>query len=66
MYPVLEDDKSIIQISENTQISVQNFEQRFGLEEKHNFEYDYFINHENITPAWRLIFDDWKTKGILN
>ena len=28
--------------------------------------YKSLTSHEKCTPAWKMIFDDWKTKGMLN
>lgn len=66
MYPILDDESNYIDLGNNSFISVDNFENRFGIKDEHKFSYDYFINHENTTDGWKIIFDEWKDKGILN
>ena len=64
MYPLLAE--GYIDVGNDSYISVDNFELRYGTIEEHNFSYDYFINHEKTIGSWKSIFEDWKEKGILN
>ena len=64
MYPILYED--IIELVDNTFISIEKFEQRFGSKEEHQFSYNYFIQHQNTTPGWRSIIDEWKAQGVLD
>lgn len=65
MYPM--DELGLnIHVAKNISISVEGFEKRFGSIKEHEFNYVFLKNHENTTPAWEAVFDDWKDKGILN
>lgn len=65
MYPMNE-MKTEIKATNNVFISIEDFENRFGNKKEHKFKYDYLVNHENVTPAWKSIFDEWLERGILN
>lgn len=64
MYPLLAE--GYIQLEDDSYISIENFELRYGTIEEHKFNYDYFMNHEKTTDGWKAIFDSWKNKVILN
>lgn len=43
-------------------VTKEDFEKFFG---KAN-SYEELINHEKATDGWKLIFNDWKAKGIFD
>ena len=43
-------------------VTIESFSNMFG----DDWSFDKLINHENITPAWKDIFETWKDRGLLN
>lgn len=52
----------IIITGENTFITVNDFEEKFGKE----YTYESLYNHENATEMWKKLFKGWKERGIIN
>ena len=51
----------VIITGENKYILLEEFLNRFG----DDYRFDSIYNHENTTPAWRKLFEEWKHRGIL-
>ena len=64
MYP-LDESETVILLGDSIFIDMEDFEERFGSIEEHEFKYDYFIIHKKTTNAWEDVFEEWKEKGIL-
>lgn len=60
---LVENDDGVFVAHGNIYIDVNSFINRF---DGAMFDHEDLINHDKTTPAWKLIFDDWKDQGVLS
>lgn len=64
LIPVLKKDREgndIVVTGDHKCILLDDFKQKFG----DDYRFDSIINHENCTPMWKRVFEEWKHRGIL-